>query len=246
MTVDNRQKPVVDQEKLDLAAQEDEERANQIAEDLENGEEEDENEPPKPPKKEDKEEVDWESKFKESQKEAMVLKARIDKEEEEKTKKIEVTEEFLAAKYPDWEDMTTGEQRAIRKTEILEQEMAEIKNNANKFNNDREWQKKVESFTGEELPDLFPQLVGREEEFQRFATRPTRKGLDLADLAKIFIVDFPGETKKKKSLFHSPGGEGNQPPQKEGMNADDIRILRTTKPLEYMRLVRAGKIKMKI
>lgn len=247
-TVGIQDKPEVDLEAIEAAKAEDEAKAAAIAQGLEDDDEGEEGEEGEEGKKkvEKKDETDYKAKFTESQKEALVLKAQLDKIEEEKNKKIDVTDDFLKNKYPDWEDMTTGEQTAIRKSEILEQEITQIKNNSNKFNNDRAWQEKVEAFTTDELPDSFPDLVGREDEFQRFATRPTRKGLPMDDLAKIFLFENPKKPAKKASLFHAPGGAGNAPKTSEGMSADDVQLLRTTKPLEYMRLVRAKKIKIKL
>jgi hypothetical protein len=196
------------------------------------------------PKKEEPPTVDYETKFKESQKEAMILKAQLDKVEEEKNKKVELTDEVLKGMYPEWDDMTPVEQKAMRRAEQLAQEVAEIKNNTNQFNNDKKWAEKVETFVTDEMPDLFPDIVGREEEFKRFATRPTRKGLPMDDLAKVFLFENPPK-EPKKSLFHAPGGEGKAP-EEQGMNDDEIRMLRITKPLEYMRLVRAKKIQVKV
>jgi len=242
MTITNKNKPVVDLEAMEAARLEEEATADKIIEKAESEEEL----PKKPVKKvtePEKPVTDWEAKFKESQKEAMILSEQIKKAEEEKLKKIEITEDFLKEKYPDWEDMTLGEQKAIKKTEELEQDIQEIKNNTNKFNNDREWQEKVDSYITEEIPDMFPKIVGREEEFKRFATRPSRKGLPMDDLAKIFLFENP-VVEKKRSLFHAPGGEAPQP--SEGMTAEEAAELMRTKPLEYMRLVRDKKIKIKI
>ncbi len=240
MTITNKNKPVVDLEAMEAARLEEEANAEKIVKKAENEEEET---PPKAPKEPEKPEIDWEAKFKESQKEAMILSEQIKKAEEEKSKKVEITEDYLKEKYPDWEDMTLGEQKAIKKTEELEQEIQEIKNNTNKFNNDREWQEKVDTYITEEVPDMFPKIVGREEEFKRFATRPSRKGLPLDDLAKIFLFENP-VVEKKRSLFHAPGGEAPQP--SDGITADEAAELMRTKPLEYMRLVRDKKIKIKI
>jgi len=241
MTVTNKTKPEVDVEELDRLAAEEEAKADEIIEEAEESEEAPK--APKTPKEPEKPPVDWETKAKESQKEAMVLKSQLDKIEEEKNKKVEITEDFLKEKYSDWEDMTLGEQKAIKKTEELEQEITEIKNSTNQFNNDRKWQESVESYINEEIPDMFPKIVGREEEFKRFATRPSRKGLPMDDLAKIFLFENP-VTEKKKSLFHSPGGEAPQP--KEGMTPEEAAELMRTRPGEYVRLIRAKKIKIKV
>jgi hypothetical protein len=140
--------------------------------------------------------------------------------------------------------MTETEHLALRKSEELKQEVEELKKNANKFNNDREWNERVDAYITDELPDLFPKIVGREEEFKKFATRPSRKGLPMDDLAKIFLFENP-VTEPKRTLFHAPGTAG-KPPENEGMTAEDVKMLRIQKPLEWMRLVRLGKIKVKI
>lgn len=244
MTVTNKTKPVVDEAELDRLAAEEEAKVDEIIEEAEESEESEETpKAPKTPKEPEKPPVDWETKAKESQKEAMVLKSQLDKIEEEKTKKVEITEDFLKEKYPDWEYMTLGEQKALKRTEELEQEVVEIKNSANQFNNDRKWQENVETYINEEVPDLFPKIVGREEEFKRFATRPSRKGLPMDDLAKIFLFENP-VTEKKRSLFHASGGEA--PPAKEGMTPEEAAELMRTRPGEYVRLIRAKKLNIKI
>jgi hypothetical protein len=254
--ISNQVKPEVDMAKLDELAAAEEAKAAAIAakiddlpDDEEKEEELPENKPPVEPVIEpvvtpEPEVVDYKKKYTESQKEALILKRKLELEEEAKNKKIEVTPDYMKTLYPDWEDMTANEQLALQKSEELKQEVQELKNNANKFNNDREWNEKVEVFITDELPDLFPKIVGREEDFKRFATRPTRKGMPLDDIAKIFMVDFPA-VEPKRNLFHAPGSAG-APPADEGMSAEDVRALRINKPLEYMRLVRAGKIKIKI
>jgi hypothetical protein len=247
-TIGIQTKPEVDLDKLDEAEKAEKEKLDKTVKDLEEGDEEeegdeDEEEKKKPPEK--KPEIDYETKFKESQKEALVLKSQLDKIEAEKVKKVVVDEAFLKAKYPDWEEMTTGEQKAIQKGEELAQEVQEIRNAANQFNNDRQWQEKVTAFVTDELPDLFPDIVGREEEFTRFATRPSRKGLSFDDLGKIYLHDNPPPP-KKRNLFHSTSSAGDNPTPEGGSDADNIKTLRETRPTEFMKLVRAGKIKIKI
>ena len=242
MTVTNKNKPDVDFDAMEKARLEEEANADKIIEKVE-GEEEEQEEQSKTPKAPEKPPVDWEAKAKASAQEALILKAQMDKIEEEKNKKVEITEDFLKEKYPDWEDMTLGEQKAIKKTEELAQELQEIKNNTNQFNNDRKWQEKVEIYITDEMPDMFPKIVGREEEFKRFATRPTRKGLPLDVIAQSFLYEFPA-TEKKRSLFHAPGGEAPTP--KEGMTPEEAAELMRTRPGEYVRFIRAKKLNIKI
>jgi hypothetical protein len=236
-TVGIQEKPEVDLDELDRMKEEAEEKEEETPE---------EEQPEEPEKKEEeKEAIDYETKFKASQREALILKAKLDRIEEEKHQKVEITDDFLKGKYTDWEDMTTGEQRAIKKTEELEQEITEIKNRTNEFNNDKKWEEKVDTYINEELPDLVPELVGHEEEFRKFASGKTHKGESLELLAKSFAHDNP-ILEKKRSLFHAPGGN-RQPEKKSGtMSADEARNKRISAPSEYLRLIRAKKIRIEI
>ena len=252
-TVGIQTKPEVDLDAIEAARLAEEADADRIVKQIEAQDDEDDedkdpaaNPPVVPPAEPKKPVIDWEQKAKDSQKEAMILHEQLKKIEEEKVKKVEINEDYLTKIYPDWQDLTLGEQRALKESEILKQEIQQIKNDTNKYNNDRDWNTKVEAYATEEVQDIYPDIVGREEEFKRFATRPTRKGLPLDDLAKIFLFENPKPVEPKKSLFHAPGSSGAPAPQNDGMSSEDVRILRTTRPTEYMRLVRAGKIKLKI
>jgi len=256
--VDNRKKPDVDLDEIEQARLEEEYKAQQIIdkankeeesdddqeEENDDSQEEENNEPPEPPKKPA---VDYETKFKESQKEALILQEQLKQIEEEKNKKVEITEEYMKEKFSTWEDMTDGEKKALTRSEEIAQEVQVIKNTANQFNNDRKWQEKVDQYVVEEIPTAFTDIVGREEEFKRFATRPSRKGLPMDDLAKIFLFENPPPTPRKRNLFHAPGGVPPKPQPKPGvMSADDASELMRTRPSEYLKLIRAGKLKVKI
>lgn len=263
MTVDlHDAKKKVNQEELDRLAREEEEKLKKKApentgeeeeveeeEGEEEEEEETEEEKAEREKKEkeeadkSKDKIDYEKKFKESTKEAMILKKQNEELLAEKNKKVVVDDAFLKSKYPDWDEMTTGEQRATRVAEEAKQELADINRKTNEFNNDKKWADKVDKFVEEEMADAFPKIKGREEEFKRFATRPTRKGLPLDDLAKIFQYEHPEEIKKKRNLFHAPGGEGKFPKKKE-MTTEEISNLRKTDNKKYMELIRQKKIKV--
>ena len=95
--------------------------------------------------------------------------------------------------------------------------------------------------------ESFAKIVGREEDFKRFANKPTRKGLPLEDLAKIFLYENPTTpVEHKRSLFNSPGGPGKGQPPRKGLTADEIRTLRINSPKKYNELVRQHKIKAEI
>lgn len=267
-TIGIQKKPELDLEALEKAKKAEEERKKKKAEEEQEEEEENENDEEEEEIEEEEEEeeetpeeksareakekeaeeakkkqVDWEIKFKESQKEAMVLKKRLDDIDAEKNKRVEVNDEYLKAKYSDWDDMTTGEQRAIRLAEESKQESLELRNKTNEFNNDRQWADKVDAWIESEVEDNFPKLKGREDAFRKFATRPTRKGLPLDDLAKIFLFENPEPVKQKRTLFSAPGGTGKKP-EKKGWTAEEVAKLRTTNMKKYMELIKRGEIKI--
>ena len=244
--VKNQVKPVVDEAELDRLAKEHEDKPEEKEIPEERAEDKDPEEVKEEPevvKVEVKEEVDYKEKFKESSREAMVLKKQLDDIELEKAKKIVIDEAFMKAKYSDWEELTIGEQKALTKTEQLDQQIQEINNRTNEFNNDKKWLEKVDAFIDDDAVDQFPQLKSREEQFRKFATRPSRKGLPIDDLVKIFLWENPEVVKAKRSLFHSPGGPDKAPVKSEEMTPEEVATLRKTDNRKYMQMIKEGKIK---
>lgn len=194
------------------------------------------------------------NKNKASQQEALVLieknkelEARLSK----KVEPVEVTDDYLKNKYPDWEEMTLGEQRATRIAEEARQdslrannELLEINKKTNEFNNDRQWSEKVDTFANDiQLVEQYPSLKGRIDELKIFCNRPTRKGMPLEDLVKIFLFESPAKAPEiKRHLFNAPGGVNNGKPPQKGITASEAKILREQKPKLYNKLVAEHKI----
>ena len=249
MAVTNQKKPVVNQKELDrLATESKVKKKKKVAEKLaavhaklEGKKVKLDKKPVVPPVKPEpkQEDVDYKTKFRESSKEAMVLRKQLE-EKKKKQKEVKVNSEFMKKKYPDWEDMTDSEQKLLINSEKQGREIELLKLKDSEFNNDRKWGVKVDKYIEDELADVFPNLRGKEEEFKKFATRPTRKGLPLEDLAKIFLFETP-KPKKKRSLF-SPAGGADKKPVKPKLTVDDIRTLRKHDNRKYMQLIREGKI----
>jgi len=264
MTVDIRKRPVTDLDALEAAKKkQDKSKDDKVKDILEKVKNEDEGETEEKrvareeaetaeaerianEKKQVEDEKD--KKLIASQQEALVLREQVQRLEAEKNKVVEVTEEFMKEKYQDWDDMTSGEQRALTEVEKVKQENAEIRAKSNEFNNDKAWGEKVAAFVEDPtFAESFAKIVGREEDFKRFAGKPTRKGLPLEDLAKIFLYENPTTpVEHKRSLFNSPGGIGKGQPPRKGLTSDEIRILRINSPKKYNELVRQHKIKAEI
>lgn len=199
-------------------------------------------------------EKEKDEKLKASQQEALVLSQK-NKELEEQLKKksevIEITEEYLKNKYPDWDEMTIGEQRSTKLAEEAKQEsikatneLLEISKKTNEFNNDRQWSEKVNTYADDiQLVEQYPALKGRIDDFKIFCNRPTRKGMPLEDLTKIFLFENPSKAPEiKRHLFNAPGGANNGKPPEKGITATEAKILRENRPKLYNQLVKEHKI----
>jgi DNA repair exonuclease SbcCD ATPase subunit len=243
-TIGIQRKPELDLEELDKLAEENKEDVKEEVDDNEEPEEEVKEVEKEIEKEPEKPEIDYKEKFKESSKEAMILRKQLEEKEAEKTQKVEINEEFMRKLYPEWDELTTGEQKALKKAEELNQQIQDINNRTNEFNNDKKWIEKVNAFIEDDAIEQFPQLKGREDQLRKFANKPTRKGLPMDDLVKIFLWENPEEVKPKRSLFHAPGGPEKAPEKADQMSAEEVAKLRVTDNRKYMQMIREGKIKL--
>ena len=79
--------------------------------------------------------------------------------------------------------------------------------------------------------------------------KESRRGVDLDDLVKAFLFDaVPSPARKNKgSLLESgSGGRGDEKKNDGFIDEKQASILRRTNHKEYNRLVKAGKIKIKL
>lgn len=193
--------------------------------------------------------IDWQKKFVESQKESMVLSKQIEELTIKEVPHVEVDDKHMTEIYgEDWETMTNHEKIMAKEIEINKQEKIEerakreLENKKNELG--QKWTDSVNDFVDTDMISFYPEMKGKEEEFKKFATKPTRRGLAFDDLVKIFKADNPNKIiKTKRNLFNAPGGPGKKiTPEK--MSVDDIRRLRLTNPRKYNEMVVAGKIKI--
>lgn len=153
----------------------------------------------------------FKKKFKNSTREALVQKAGRDN----LAKAIktadgipEPTEEELIAENPDWDVMSETERKTAKKLMISDRRW-EIVNRANKESEDLDaWIKKVEDYVDDpKIMSAYPGLEGKEEEFRTFSITPSRRGIPLEDLVKVFLFDATkAPIKKKGKMFELPGG----------------------------------------
>lgn len=187
-------------------------------------------------------EVDYKSKFKASSQEAMILKAKLDAIEAEKNKPIEINEEYMKSHYQDWEDMTATEQRLLMRDEKREQEIKELRAKTNEFNNDRKWEQTItEVIEDPELIENFPSLKGKEEQFKRFCTKPTRKGLPVDTLAAAFLYEFKEEAKPLRTIFKESSSGADKKVVSKSLTPEESAILRKNSNSKYMDMIKNPK-----
>lgn len=189
--------------------------------------------------------IDYKQKFAESTREAQILLARV-KQLEEKLGRVardEIpAEQELQKLYPDWEMMGELERKLAEKTLILEKRIGKIEQEREAAREEAEWERQLETFLERaKILDAYPELEGREKEFQEFAKKPTHKGVDLNVLADAFLYKVRGEImpKPKKGAVLEPGrgGPPTAPPKKKKMTPEELRILRNTDFKKYKQIL---------
>lgn len=186
--------------------------------------------PPPSPSKEA-----YKEKFKQSTREALVQKLGRDtmasaiKSADELH---EPTEEEMKQEYgEDWDVMSDMEKRD-KKRLVMSDRRWEIITKANKESEDlNAWLKKVEDFalSPKTLVD-HPELEGKEESFRSFAITPSRRGLPLDDLLKVFLFDaVKAPPRKKGQMFERPGGgDGTKGEQVDKFDPAEAEKLKNT------------------
>jgi hypothetical protein len=233
-TIDNRDEVIVDDDKLLEELEELEEKENNP--EIEETEEFEEVEEKKKEVKEpEKPKIDYESKFKASSQEAMVLKAKLDEIEAEKNKPVVVDDEYMKANYPDWEDMTTTEQKLAKGLEETKQANKELLAKTNEYNNDRKWRDQIDEIVDDfEFTDKYPAIKGKEEEFKRFCTKPTRKGVEMDVLTAAFLFEYKEPEKELRTIFKNTDGGHDKVDPKRGLTLEESQTLRKASNSKFM------------
>lgn len=209
-------------------------------------------EPEKPketPKEPKKPEIDYKTKFKASTQESQILHARNKQVNEALEKAASIpdpTEEEMRAEYLDWEEMSDFEKKMAIESIANKRRIGAITEVTQKFKDLDRWQKDVKKFVGDPTTLVkHPKLEGRTDEFEVFATKPTRRGVDFDDLISAFL--FEAETKqpkhKGKMFEEGSGGPAEKPKQASNkITMEQARALRKTDYNKYKRYLKEGRI----
>lgn len=212
-------------------------------------EEEDQEEPAVTSKKEE-----YRKRYEDSSREAHILYSKNKKMSEaiEGTLDIpEPTDKELRQEYPEWDDMTDFEQKMAIKDVINTRKLDAISAVARDFKDMDAWNGKVDSFLAdpETLVD-HPRLDGQEEEFKIFASKETRRGVDMDTLVSAFLYEVEDKRppqKKGKMLETGSGGQNiKHKPKSNKLSVQDSNRLRQTNYKKYVELLRAGKVTLEV
>lgn len=203
--------------------------------------------PPEQPKPDDKKEPPVTDRYKASTKESQVLFLKKTKYEEavRDAKNYVASEADLKEAYPEWDEMTATEQRLAKDNLENKMKFAKVAEATDEGDRIQEWSDKVDSFL---LTDASKAgIEGKEDEFKTFCMKPTRRGLDINDLAKIFLWDESDKPAGHKgNLLETGSGGGGNKPAEDTMDEKQAAALRVGNHKLYQKLVRQGKIKINL
>lgn len=188
-----------------------------------------------------------------SSREAQVLHLRTKKYDDavEEAENIQPpTDEEMVDRYgkDEWEEMSTGSKQLAKDTWIANKRF-EIMSKVSKEGRDVEkWNQKVDAFIDNpKTLNKYTELEGKQEDFKLFATKPSRRGLDMEDLVLAFNGELAKNPRKKNKgkMFESPSpGNNEKPKPKDGkISLAQGEMLRKTDYKKYKEMLKAKKIR---
>jgi hypothetical protein len=206
-------------------------------------------EKPKNKKLKDLSQEEKDKKLKASTRESLVLHAKNKKIQESirEAASLEApTDAEMEAKYSNWEDMDTITQDIARESFATSRRMEAITKVTEDFDNQEVWDKKVDTFIDDvQTITNNPKLEGAEDEFRSFASKPTRRGVDIGDLVNAFLYEREESrpAKKKGKMYpDGSGGHKRDKPKKTKLSASEAGNLRKTDYNKWREMLKTGKI----
>jgi hypothetical protein len=185
-----------------------------------------------------KENEELKKKFGASTTENQVLTERL-KAEENARKELtkEPTDSDLKAAFPEWEQMTETEKMLARRTFNSERISQSALTTVSKFQSEREWQTSIE------LASTDPALLGKEDAFKKYASKPQYRNVPAEVLRDAFLGTLSPESRPapKPGLQPGNGGPRNDPKPK-GITSDDLSAMRRNSPREYEKYIKTHPI----
>lgn len=198
-------------------------------------------------KEDSQETIDYKKKFVSSTRESQVLHSKNKKISEAIEKAVTMpdpSEDELKAQFPNWDVMSETEQVLAKKTFKYDKAFAMLSEVTKESKDIESWNKKVDEYTSNPKTLIeHPELEGKTEEFQIFASKPTRRGVDFEDLIKAFLFDISAkQVRSKGKMFDTGSGGEKQKPKSDILSAVEGRKLMKSDYKKWKELLLAGKI----
>ena len=197
--------------------------------------------------------TDWRKKFTESSREAQVQgfkNKEIQQAVDAASELPEPSEDDLRKEYPTWEDMTDSEKKLATDTLLNKRRFELVHGATSKFKEVDEWNSKVDTFVSDPtVLTSHPELEQKAEEFKQFASKPTRRGIDLEDLFLAFLGEQTKVVKpnhKGEQMFETGSPAANAVPVKPSdgkISAEEGHELMKKDYKKFKEMLLAGKIR---
>ena len=188
--------------------------------------------------------VDYETRYKESQKEALILNEKV-KQASERLNSLNnptPTEAELKSAFPNWNDLNEVTKDVYRRQFATEKRAAATQNMLLDYFEQQKWNEDFATIVA-----ATPALKTREAEFKQYCYKPSHKNVPTDVLAKSFLFDLRDEVPAAPPAVKRPGlQQGSSGPKSgeadAGYSDAELAHMRANDPQKYRQLLKQGKI----
>lgn len=186
--------------------------------------------------------VDYEKKFKDSQRENDLLRdANQQRERTEQESTKEPTDSDLKTAFPEWDTLSDFEKKIARDNLVTKRLASSAVKTTQELTSERAWNTSIELAVSSD-----PALQGKEHAFRQFALQPKYRGASMELLVSAFLQKnpvAPTTTTPKPGLERGSGGP-RTPEKPKLLSATDLATLRKTDEKAYFAYVQTHDIKL--
>jgi hypothetical protein len=193
----------------------------------------------------------YEQKFKESAREAQIIRERnkdLEAQISVLTNNLPPTEEEIRREFPEWDKLDDYNKRIVRRQVASEKTAKATQKAMLEMVAERRWNEDYAKAVKSN-----PKLLGREDEFKAYAKKPTHRNAPLDVLVRSFLYELPASTqpatpaapqdaRPARPGLESGSGGPKGPPQTNKIGLEEARRIRETDNKRYMQLLKAGMI----
>ena len=202
--------------------------------------------PVKSPEEIEKELEEKNRKLKASAQESIILHSTNKKIQESIMQASEMplpTDEEMITKFSNWEDLDDFSQKMARENEWNSRKIQAVTSVSQEFRDYNAWEARVNEFvTDPKTITDTPLLDGKEEEFKKFAMKPTRRNVDFEDLVRSFLYDEKQTVTHKGSMLDTTSAKPKVAKDNSKLTVEQGRQLRETDYKTWLEYSKAGKI----